>query len=73
MRWGGILAGTLEKLDILVHNVSIYLSVAAAERAGVWMMALRQYQINAAAPLVLDACPSACRLLMQSDMKGGGR
>jgi pteridine reductase len=65
---GRDLAGTLEKLDVLVHNASIY-SVSPLSELSLDEV-MRQYQINAASPLVLTA--RLAPLLMQSDMKGGG-
>jgi pteridine reductase len=65
---GRDLAGTLEKLDVLVHNASIYAASPLSELS--LEEVLKQYQINAAAPLVLTA--RLAPLLMQSDMKGGG-
>ncbi len=65
---GRDLAGTLEKLDILVHNASIYSASPLSELS--MDDVLRQYHINAASPLVLTA--RLAPLLMQSDMKGGG-
>ncbi len=65
---GRDLAGTLEKLDILVHNASVYSASPLSELS--MDDVLRQYQINAASPLVLTA--RLAPLLMQSDMKGGG-
>jgi pteridine reductase len=65
---GRDLAGTLEKLDVLVHNASVYTASPLSELSLEDVM--RQYQVNAAAPLVLTA--RLAPLLMQSDMKGGG-
>jgi pteridine reductase len=62
------LAATLPRLDILVHNASIYtpspVSDVTAEDA------VRQYRVNALAPLILTAKLSA--LLGASELAGGG-
>src|ERR1051325_4833320 len=65
---GRDLAGTIEKLDVLVHNASVYTVSPLSDLTIDDVM--RQYQINAAAPLVLTA--RLAPLLMQSDIKGGG-
>jgi pteridine reductase len=65
--FGRDLAGTLEKLDILVHNASIY---SASPLTDITLEdVIRQYQVNAAAPLVLTA--RLAPLLAESDLKGG--
>lgn len=64
---GRDLSGTLERLDVLVHNASVY-SVSPLRDLSLEDV-LRQYQVNAAAPLLLTA--RLAPLLMQSEMKGG--
>lgn len=67
-RIGRTLARELPRLDVLVHNASVYgpsplEDLDAAE-------ALRQYRVNALAPLVLTSCLAA--RLAESDRPGGG-
>jgi pteridine reductase len=64
---GRDLAGTLTKLDVLVHNASVYSASPLSDMSLDEVM--RQYQVNAAAPLVLTA--RLAPLLAQSDIKGG--
>lgn len=67
-REGDRLAKALSRLDILVHNASTYepspLGEVDAARA------MRDYAVNAAAPLLLSA--RLAPLLSQSEMAGGG-
>ncbi len=62
------IAGALTKLDVLVHNASVY-SVSPLSDLAVEDV-LRQFHVNAAAPLVLTA--RLAPLLIQSDLPGGG-
>jgi len=61
------LAASMNRLDVLVHNASVY---SASPLQDVTLEdVMRQYQVNAAAPLLLTA--RLAPLLMQSEMKGG--
>jgi pteridine reductase len=61
------LTASLTKLDVIIHNASIYsaspLQDLSAEEV------IRHYQVNAAAPLLLTA--RLAPLLMQSEQRGG--
>jgi len=61
------LSSSLTKLDVLVHNASVY---SASPLQDLMLEdVVRQYHVNAAAPLVLTA--RLAPLLMQSEMRGG--
>ncbi|VAX39973.1 hypothetical protein MNBD_PLANCTO03-1408 [hydrothermal vent metagenome] len=66
--WSDTLAAALPRLDVLVHNASIYepspLETLDTDRAA------RQYQVNALAPLALTA--ALAPLLARSDLPGSG-
>lgn len=61
-------ASTLPRLDILVHNASVYEASPLDTTIGV--EANRQYRINALAPLMLTA--ALAPLLRESSLHGGG-
>ncbi len=61
------LNASLTKLDVIVHNASVYTPSPLSDLSA--QEILRQYQVNAAAPLLLTA--RLAPLLMQSDLPGG--
>ncbi|MCC6661356.1 MAG: SDR family oxidoreductase [Phycisphaerales bacterium] len=66
--FGARLGGELPRLDVLVHNASVYgPSPVAALDAG---ELLRNYRVNAGAPLLLSA--ALAPLLSRSPLPGGG-
>ena len=67
-RWAANLAKHLPRLDVLVHNASIYEPSPVDE--SVVLEAMRHYRINALAPLLLTA--RLAPMLSKSVMPGGG-
>ncbi|MFZ4574128.1 MAG: SDR family oxidoreductase [Phycisphaerales bacterium] len=67
-RWAQKLADHLPRLDVVVHNASIYEPSPIDE--GVVVEAMRHYRINALAPLLLTS--RLAPLLSRSTMEGGG-
>jgi pteridine reductase len=65
---GARLAQELPRLDVLVHNASVYRPTPLAEATGDEL--LREYRVNAAAPLLLTK--HLAPRLAQSDRRGGG-
>jgi len=66
--FGTRMARELPRLDVLVHNASIYKPVALEELGAA--EAMRFYRVNAAAPLLLSGALAG--LLDASEMEGGG-
>lgn len=62
------LAGTLPRLDVLVHNASVYAATPLHDLAT--REAIQQLSVNALAPLILTS--RLAPLLRQSKMEGGG-
>lgn len=56
-RWGASIAGRLPRLDVLVHNASIYAPTPLAEVTPDVLLA--NYRVNAAAPLLLSKALAA--------------
>lgn len=68
VRFGRRLAAELPRLDVLVHNASIYAPTPLAELTG--DEALRHYRVNALAPLLLTR--ELAGRLGASTLEGGG-
>ncbi len=66
--WGGRMARELPRLDVLVHNASIYAPTPLGTLTGDDVM--RFYRVNAAAPLLLSRHLSP--RLAESPLAGGG-
>lgn len=67
-RFGASLASRVPRLDVLIHNASIYGSRPLAEIDSAY--ALDMYRVNALAPLLLSRF--AAPFLSRSPLKGGG-
>jgi pteridine reductase len=65
---GARLAEELPRLDVLVHNASVYRPTPLAEATAEEL--LREYRVNAAAPLLLTK--HLAPRLARSDLRGGG-